>query len=137
MVESTLWGRRLLALVVVFFVAMVGQTSAMSQDGEGAGKAESEAKVKKDEADAEARVKKDKAETSKESSTAFKASNEAPKENLPAWPFLFGAYAFIWLLLFGYIVFLWRKHVAIEAQLAKVKKRMDDFDGALDALEKK
>ena len=121
MMRSTLLGRCLFAVVTVIFLALVGQTSIIGQ-----------APPEKVEAGEKAT-----AGTPSEVSTAFKASDEAPKENLPAWPFLFGAYGFMWLLVFGYIVFLWRKHVAIEAQLDRVNKRMDDFDGALDALEKK
>ena len=63
------------------------------------------------------------------------ATDEAPKENLPAWPFLYGAYTFLWLLIFAYVVFLWRKQAALEARISAVDKRMDAVDAALEALE--
>jgi CcmD family protein len=123
MLRTTLWGRCLLAILTVIFLGFAAQTSVLGQ-----GPAE---KMEAGEKGANGVDKPN------EPSTAFKASNEAPKENLPGWPFLYGAYSLIWLLLFGYVVFLWKKHLAIEAQLARVNKRMDDFDGALEALEKK
>ena len=70
-------------------------------------------------------------------SQAFAAApDSAPRENLPAWPFLYGAYGVIWLLVFLYILFLWRKHGAIESRLQAIDKRMDDIDAALEDLEK-
>ena len=59
-------------------------------------------------------------------SQAFEASNEAPKENLPAWPFLYGAYFCIWGLLFGYMFYTWYRNVQLSGRIAALDGRLDD-----------
>lgn len=67
-------------------------------------------------------------------SMGFKAGGEIPKEDLPGWPFLYGAYSFIWFFIFAYIVFLWRRQAALTARIAQVDRRLDQIDQALDAM---
>lgn len=58
------------------------------------------------------------------------------KENLPGWPFLYGAYSVIWLLIFGYIGFMWFKQMQISSQIGEMDRRLDSIDQIIEDLEK-
>ena len=58
------------------------------------------------------------------------------KENLPGWPFLYGAYSVIWLLIFGYIGFMWFKQMQISRQIGEMDRRLDSIDQIIEDLEK-
>ncbi len=77
------------------------------------------------------------AEKKADSSMGFEATTEVPKDNLPGWPFLYGAYTCIWVLLLGYVIFMWRKQSALTAQIGRVDKRLDELDRAIEALDGK
>jgi ABC-type transport system involved in cytochrome c biogenesis permease subunit len=66
---------------------------------------------------------------------AFEAASGAPKENLPAWPFLYGAYFCIWGLLFAYIIFTWYRNVQLSGRISELDARLDRLDGELERLE--
>jgi CcmD family protein len=44
---------------------------------------------------------------------------------LPATPFVFIAYAFVWVALIGYLFGLWRKLTRVERELAQVASRVE------------
>jgi CcmD family protein len=46
------------------------------------------------------------------------------RESLPATPFVFVAYAVVWLLLFGYVFLIWRRLGRMERELADVHTRL-------------
>jgi CcmD family protein len=45
-------------------------------------------------------------------------------EQLPAAPFLVGAYAFIWVALLVYVWFLWKRMTTLERELADLRRRV-------------
>ena len=55
----------------------------------------------------------------------FVKASDVPTEVLPATPFVFVAYAFVWVLLIGYLFGLWRKLTRVERELAQVNSRME------------
>jgi CcmD family protein len=46
------------------------------------------------------------------------------KEQLPAAPLVFAAYAFVWLAVVTYVFVLWRKMARVERDLAEVHTRL-------------
>lgn len=50
----------------------------------------------------------------------FVKASELPTEVLPATPFVFIAYAFVWVALIGYVFSLWRKIGRVERELDQV-----------------
>jgi CcmD family protein len=46
------------------------------------------------------------------------------REVLPATPFVFTAYAIVWLVLMGYIFLLWRRVAKVERELTEVNVRL-------------
>ena len=68
-------------------------------------------------------------------SQAFEAGGTIPKENLPAWPFLYGAYFFFWALLFGYMVFTWSRSAQINTRIAQLDARLDQLDTELERID--
>jgi hypothetical protein len=56
------------------------------------------------------------------------------RENLPGWPFLYGAYGFILFCLLAYIIFLWSRQRTLDAKIAQVDRRLTEVDQALDKL---
>ena len=56
----------------------------------------------------------------------FKPLSEmAPAETLPAAPFVFVAYALVWVALIVYVFGLWRKLARVEEELAAVSSRLN------------
>jgi CcmD family protein len=55
----------------------------------------------------------------------FVKASEVPTEVLPATPFVFIAYAFVWVALIGYLFGLWRKVSRVERELAQVRSRVE------------
>ena len=53
-------------------------------------------------------------------------SAAAPREELPATPLVFYAYAFVWLALIVYVFTIWRRMARVEQDLAAVKRRLQD-----------
>ena len=47
-------------------------------------------------------------------------------ERLPATPFVFWAYALVWIVLIGYVFFLWRRVGRVEQELAALTVRLDE-----------
>jgi len=66
---------------------------------------------------------------------AFEAGGTVPKENLPAWPFLYGAYFCFWALLFGYMIYTWRRSVQISGRIAHLDARLDQIDADIERIE--
>lgn len=67
-----------------------------------------------------------------DNAVGFKAADgTVPKENLPAWPFLYGAYTFLWLLPLAYVVTLWRKQRQLDARIDALDQRLNKLDDAL------
>ena len=56
-------------------------------------------------------------------------SEAAPREELPATPLVFYAYAFVWLALIGYVFLMWRRMARVEQDLAAVQRRLQDGTG--------
>ena len=56
-------------------------------------------------------------------------SAAAPREELPATPLVFYAYAFVWLALIVYVFTIWRRMARVEQDLAAVKRRLQDGSG--------
>jgi CcmD family protein len=46
-------------------------------------------------------------------------------ENLPATPFVFAAYAAVWIALLIYVISLWRRLTRVERELAEVTSRLE------------
>ncbi len=65
----------------------------------------------------------------------FQATSEPTKENLPGWPFLYGAYAVIWALMLSYIIFLWRTQSKLDTRVASLDRKLDELDKKLDELD--
>ena len=55
----------------------------------------------------------------------FVKASDVPTEVLPATPFVFVAYAFVWVLLIGYVFGLWRKLTRVERELTQVASRVE------------
>ena len=53
-------------------------------------------------------------------------SAAAPREELPATPLVFYAYAFVWLALTGYVFLMWRRMARVEQDLAAVQRRLQE-----------
>lgn len=47
------------------------------------------------------------------------------RENLPATPFVFIAYAFVWLALLTYVFLMWRRLGRVERELIDVRARLE------------
>ena len=56
---------------------------------------------------------------------AFIPGSQLPTEVLPGTPFVFIAYAFVWVALIGYLFGLWRKLTRVERELAQVASRAE------------
>jgi hypothetical protein len=56
-------------------------------------------------------------------------SAAAPREELPATPLVFYAYAFVWLALIVYVFTIWHRMTRVEQDLAAVKRRLQDGTG--------
>ncbi len=56
---------------------------------------------------------------------AFIPGSQLPTEVLPATPFVFIAYAFVWVALIGYVFGLWRKLTRVERELSQVAARAE------------
>ena len=56
---------------------------------------------------------------------AFIPGSQMPTEVLPGTPFVFIAYAFVWVALIGYVFGLWRKLARVERELAQVASRAE------------
>jgi len=52
------------------------------------------------------------------------SSLPASAEQLPAAPFLIGAYVVVWLALLGYVWSIWRRMKKIERELSDLQKRV-------------
>jgi CcmD family protein len=57
--------------------------------------------------------------------TDFIPASQLPAEVLPATPFVFIAYAFVWVALIGYLFGLWRKVTRVERELGQVVSRVE------------
>jgi hypothetical protein len=68
-------------------------------------------------------------------SVGFQAVEGPIKENLPGWPFLYGAYTVLWVLMMGYVIFLWLRQRKLDDQIARVDQRLAQIDQKLDALD--
>jgi CcmD family protein len=55
----------------------------------------------------------------------FVKASEVPTEVLPGSPFVFVAYAFVWVALLGYLFGLWRKLTRVERELSQVVSRVE------------
>jgi CcmD family protein len=53
-------------------------------------------------------------------------ADEAALERLPATPFVFWAYAIVWLVLIGYVFSLWRRLGRVEAELQTLHTRLGE-----------
>ncbi len=51
---------------------------------------------------------------------------EMALERLPATPFVFWAYAIVWLVLLAYVFFVWRRVGRVEQELAALTARLDE-----------
>jgi hypothetical protein len=58
-----------------------------------------------------------------------KLSETAPREELPATPLVFYAYAFVWLALIVYVFSIWRRMGRVEQDLAAVQRRLREGPG--------
>jgi CcmD family protein len=56
-------------------------------------------------------------------------SQAAPREELPATPMVFYAYAFVWVALIVYVFSIWRRMTRVEQDLAAVRRRLQDSAG--------
>lgn len=54
------------------------------------------------------------------------SADELALERLPATPFVFWAYAIVWLVLIGYVFFLWRRVGRVEQELAALTVRLGE-----------
>jgi len=59
-----------------------------------------------------------------EPQSQFVPADTLPQEVLPATPFVFAAYAFVWLALLAYVFALWRRLARVERELADVNARL-------------
>jgi CcmD family protein len=56
-------------------------------------------------------------------------SKLAPREELPATPLVFYAYAFVWLAVLAYVFSIWRRMSRVEQELAEVQRRLKSGTG--------
>jgi CcmD family protein len=59
-----------------------------------------------------------------EPQSQFVPADSLPQEVLPATPFVFAAYAFVWLALVAYVFLLWRRLGRVERELADVNAKL-------------
>jgi len=59
-----------------------------------------------------------------EPQSQFVPADTLPQEVLPATPFVFAAYAFVWLALLVYVFVLWRRMGRVERELADLSARL-------------
>ena len=59
-----------------------------------------------------------------EPQSQFVPADRLPQEVLPATPFVFGAYAFVWVALVVYVFALWRRLARVERELADVRAKL-------------
>jgi len=59
-----------------------------------------------------------------EPQSQFVPADTLPQEVLPATPFVFAAYAFVWLALLVYVFALWRRMGRVERELADLNARL-------------
>ena len=59
-----------------------------------------------------------------EPQSQFVPADSLPQEVLPATPFVFAAYAFVWLALLAYVYALWRRLAKVERELADVNAKL-------------
>ena len=52
-------------------------------------------------------------------------ADELNLEKLPATPFVFAAYAFVWIALLAYVFILWRRLGRVEQELAAITARLE------------
>ena len=72
----------------------------------------------------------------KTSSVGFDAAqDDVPKENLPAWPFLYGAYFAIWLLLLIYLGLMGFQNARLQGRIRALDARLDKLDRALEEID--
>jgi len=60
----------------------------------------------------------------------FVPADSLPQETLPATPFVFVAYGFVWVVLVVYVLMLWRRIGRVERELADVTARIRSGGGA-------
>lgn len=67
-------------------------------------------------------------EPAQEAQATFRpvSPDELALERLPATPFVFWAYALVWIVLIGYVFFLWRRVGRVEQELAALTVRLDE-----------
>lgn len=53
------------------------------------------------------------------------SSDDLALERLPATPFVFAAYAIVWIVLIGYVFFLWRRLDRVEQEMAALTVRLN------------
>lgn len=54
----------------------------------------------------------------------FVPADTLPREELPATPLVFAAYAFVWVALVAYVFVLWRRLTRVERELADVNAQL-------------
>jgi CcmD family protein len=54
----------------------------------------------------------------------FVPADSIAKQEIPAEPLLYGAYAFVWAALIVYVFFLWRRIGRVERELRDVNRRL-------------
>ncbi len=59
-----------------------------------------------------------------EPQSQFVRPTRFPRKSLPATPFVFAAYAFVWLALVAYVFLLWRRLGRVERELADVNAKL-------------
>ena len=59
----------------------------------------------------------------------FVPADTLPQEVLPATPFVFAAYAFVWVALLVYVYALWRRLSRVERELADVHAKLSARKG--------
>ena len=62
--------------------------------------------------------------TAQEPQSQFVPADSLPQEVLPATPFVFVAYAFVWVALMVYVYALWRRLGRVERELAEVNAKL-------------
>jgi CcmD family protein len=53
-------------------------------------------------------------------------ADQAALEKLPATPFVFGAYAIVWIVLIAYVFSLWRRLGRVEQEMAALASRLTE-----------
>jgi CcmD family protein len=53
----------------------------------------------------------------------FQVLTQPVGEALPAAPFVFAAYAVVWLVIFGYVGLVWRRLARVDREIADLKAR--------------